>query len=187
VVIVAISAGLLLGFTPFGVSLPVDQAARAVPLWQDVIAAGIAVASYSVFFSTPLNLLPWPVAVGMLAHALRWEALTSLGYSAAAGAFVASLTVGLIITPVVRRSHVPFAAIGFACVVSMIPGVYLFKVASGVMQIASGSPTTMELIAETIADGVVALTITLAISFGLIVPKLVIDWLAEAHTKIARL
>jgi hypothetical protein len=35
-------------------------------LWQDVIAAGVAVFSYSVFFSTPLNLLPWPVPVGML-------------------------------------------------------------------------------------------------------------------------
>src|SRR5207237_7322714 len=54
-VIVAISTGLLLGLALLGVSLPVDEAARTVPLWQDVIAAGVAVASYSVFFSMPLN------------------------------------------------------------------------------------------------------------------------------------
>ena len=72
----AISTGLLLGLALLGVSLPVDPAGRAVPLWQDVIAAGVAVAAYSVFFSMPLRMLAWPVAVGMLAHALRWAALT---------------------------------------------------------------------------------------------------------------
>ena len=181
-VIMAIATGLLLGFALLGVSLPVDQAARAVPFWQDLIAAGVAVAAYSVFFSTPLTFLPWPVAIGMLAHALRWEALTGLGSNAATGAFAACLLVGLIITPVARRSHIPFAAIGFASVVSMMPGVYLFKVASGILQIASGSPMPAELINATIADGVAALTITLGMSFGLIVPKLVIDRLCKASS-----
>src|SRR6202163_4108232 len=56
-VIVAVSTGLLIGLALFGVSLPVGQAGRAVPLWQDVIAAGVAVASYSVYFSTPPYML----------------------------------------------------------------------------------------------------------------------------------
>src|SRR5438552_8487108 len=67
VVVVAISTGLLVGLGLLGASLPVDPAGRAVPLWQDVIAAGAAVFAYSVFFSTLLKMLPWPVAVCMLA------------------------------------------------------------------------------------------------------------------------
>ena len=56
-VVVAISTGLLVGLALLGVSLPVDPAGRAVPLWHDLIAAGLAVACYGVFFSTPLRML----------------------------------------------------------------------------------------------------------------------------------
>jgi uncharacterized membrane protein YjjP (DUF1212 family) len=182
-VVLAISAGLLLGLALLGASLPVDPAGEAVPFWQDIIAAGVAVFAYSVFFSTPLNMLPWPVAVGMLAHALRWVALAVLGLGPSAGALVASAVVGVVLTPVSRRTHMPFTAIGFASVVSMIPGVYLFRLASGLVQIASGGHPPPELIGATIADGMTATMIILAISFGLIVPKLLIDHFSDGSAQ----
>jgi len=74
-IVLAIWVGLLLGLAILGVSLPADPSGRAVPLGEDVVAAGVAVAAYSIFFSTPLSMLPWPIAVGMAAHAFRWLAL----------------------------------------------------------------------------------------------------------------
>ncbi len=183
-IVVAISAGLLLGLALLGVSLPDDPAGRVVPLWQDVIAAGVAVAAYNVFFAMSPRIFPWPVAVGMFAHALRWTALTQLGFRAATGALVACVAVALIFTPISRRTGMPFAAIGFASVVSMIPGVYLFRMASGLLQIAGGSQTTLEMLSATAADGLIAAMIILAMSFGLIGPKVAIDYFSDRVVRL---
>jgi uncharacterized membrane protein YjjP (DUF1212 family) len=181
-IILAISAGLLLGLGLLGVTIPVQAPGRSIPLWLDVAAAGIAVASYSVFYSTPLRMFVWPVAVGMIGHALRYITLSTGAY-AATGALVASLFVGIVLTPVSRRYRMPFAAVGFASVVNMIPGVYLFRLASGLTQLATVANPTLELLTATASNSITALIITLAIGFGLIVPKVLIDSLSDRRVK----
>jgi hypothetical protein len=62
----------------------------------------------------------------------------------------------------------------------MLPGVFLFRMASGLALLTTSTKTTVELLAATIGDGMTAVTIILAMSCGLIVPKLIIDSLGDA-------
>jgi hypothetical protein len=69
----------------------------------------------------------------------------------------------------------PFAAVGFASVVSMIPGSNLIRMASGLVQLGNGPDLSTALLGATIFDGVTASTVILAMSASLIVPKLVVN------------
>jgi uncharacterized membrane protein YjjB (DUF3815 family) len=174
-----IAAGLLLGLASLGIALPADPPARIVPLWQDVVASGIAISAYGVFFTMPLKMLPVCIVAGMFAHALRWISIVVLGTDVATGAFIACAFAAAVLTPVSRLARLQFAAIGFAAVVSLMPGAYLFRMASGLLQIVADPKIRPELIVETISDGLTAVAIFLSMSLGLVLPKQIIDYLID--------
>jgi uncharacterized membrane protein YjjB (DUF3815 family) len=121
-------------------------------------------------------MLPIPIAVGMLAHAARWAAISTSLAGVVGGAFIACLIVGTIITPIVDRLRLPFGALAFASVVSLIPGVFLFRMAGGFVELIKlGENAPVALVTNTIVDGATATLIVLAIAFGLILPKLCIE------------
>ena len=174
-VVVAISAGLLAGLSITATGLPADGPAAPLPLAYDVGAAGIAVAAYGSFFNMAWRMLPLPIVVGMLAHALRWELLRT-GASLQSGAFVACLLVGTATTLYAHRLRLPFGASAFAAVVSLIPGVFMFQTASDALAlIDGGSAVSPSLLLAGLRDGATASIVLLAMAAGLIIPKLGLD------------
>jgi uncharacterized membrane protein YjjP (DUF1212 family) len=167
-VLAAIAAGLIIGLGLGGQTLTVSQPAAEVPLYADVIAAGIAAGSYPVYFSMPYRMIGWPAVVGMIAHAAHWWALTVWKVDLAVAALVACLLVGILLIPVSHLLRIPFAAIGFASIVAMVPGSYVFRMLSGLVQLpVSTSPT---LLAATVSDGAVAALVVAAMAIGLVIP-----------------
>jgi uncharacterized membrane protein YjjP (DUF1212 family) len=182
---VGLIAGLSLGLE----SLPPPRPGASAPLAFDVLAAGLAVASYGAFFSMPWRALPIPIAIGMFAHACRWVAL-SWGANAPLGALVACAIVGTLVTPIANRLHLPFAAFAFASVVSLIPGAYLFRMAAELVAVMDAGPGgNVQLLMAPFVDGVTAAAILLAMGLGLSLPKLLMEAVSpglaglEAHPK----
>jgi uncharacterized membrane protein YjjP (DUF1212 family) len=174
-IVIMISAGLLLGLAMGGVGLPASGPSLVAPLAYDVVAAGIAVAAFGTFFAMPWRMLAIPILVGMLAHTFRWEAISMAGASVEIGAIVACLAVGVIMTPIADRMRLPFAGLAFASVVSLMPGVFLFRLAAGMVDlVVLGSKAPQELYNQVVANGTTATLIILAMSFGLIFPKMLI-------------
>src|ERR1700674_876438 len=141
VIVLLICAGGLFGFAAVGANLAIAGSSPPVPLVIDVIAAGCAVASFGTFFSMPWRLLAFPIAAGMLAHAARWVLISVVGTNAATGALVACMLVSVLATPVAERLHLPFAALAFSAVVSLMPGFFLFNAARGFVDLLSIGPT----------------------------------------------
>jgi len=167
--VLAIGAGLALGLAVFGTDLPVEPAGRTVPLWLDVVAAAVAAASYPVYFAIPYRLIVWPLAVGAVAHGLRTWAMDDLGWNIAIGATVACLLAGVVLAPVSHRLHIPYAAVAFASVVALVPGVYLFRAINALGELPFGESESSLLGA--VSDGSTAALIVTGMAVGLALPK----------------
>lgn len=163
----AIAAGLVLGLGLGGQTLPLSSADVRVPLYADVLAAGVAAASYPVYFSMPYQMIGWSVAAGMIAHAAHWLSITVWHTSLATAALVSCLVVGTALAPVSYRLRIPFAAIGFAAVVSLVPGMYLFRMLAGLVQLSSGASPPL---AAAASNGAVATLVVAGMAIGLTVP-----------------
>lgn len=166
--LLAIGTGLATGLAVWGTGLPVAPPGRNVPLWLDVVAAGVAAASYPVYFSMPYRLILWPLLVGAAAHGLRWWAMEVWHWNIVFGALIACLLVGAVLAPVCHKRHLPFAGIGFAAVVSLVPGVYVFRTVDAFGALAFGGSSTDLLGA--ISDAATALLIVVAMAVGLVIP-----------------
>jgi uncharacterized membrane protein YjjP (DUF1212 family) len=176
VIVLLICAGGLFGYTVVGTNLAIAGSSPPVPLVIDVIAAGCAVASFGTFFSMPWRLLAFPIAAGMLAHAARWALISVAGGSAATGALVACVLVSVLVTPVVDRQHLPFAAIAFSAVVSLMPGFFLFNAATGLVELVSIGPSAPAALLTSIAtNSATAFLIIMAMTFGLILPRMLFE------------
>jgi uncharacterized membrane protein YjjP (DUF1212 family) len=174
-ILVAICTGLMLGLTIAGSSLATTLLASHTPIWIDIMAAGVAVAAFGAFFSLPWKMLAAPVLVGMFCHGSRWLVLES-GGGVVLGALVACLIAGCAMTLISRWLKLPFAALAFASVVSMMPGIFIFKFASGLIDVyVAGEHATLQMLSTVVSLGTATLMVVLVMTIGLIVPKMMIE------------
>jgi uncharacterized membrane protein YjjP (DUF1212 family) len=172
--LLAIGTGLLIGLKLGHVDLSPDPTGRTIPLWLDVVTAGVVAICYGIFYSAPLRILYWPFIVGMIVHGLRWIALDDWHAPAAVGAGLACLVAATVILPVSHRFEVPFAVVGFASVVSLLPSVVVFRMLSGLVELQSAKGNRAnELLLAITNDATVAFTTIFLMALGFVIPMAV--------------
>ncbi|MBV8965474.1 MAG: threonine/serine exporter family protein, partial [Mycobacteriaceae bacterium] len=165
----AIAAGLILGLGLGDQTLALSSADVHVSWYADVPAAGVAAASYPVYFSAPYRIIGWPIAAGMVAHAAHWWLITVVHASLATAAAVSCLVVGTALAPIAHRLRIPFAAIGFAAVVSLVPGMYVFRALAALVRLTSDASPA--LVTAAASNGAIAALVVSGMAIGLAVPN----------------
>ena len=95
-------------------------------------------------------------------------------------ALLSCVLVGTIIAPVADRLRLPFAGLAFASVVSLIPGVFIFRMAGGLIELLRpGAAARTDLVGIVIVDAASAFVIMMAMTVGLILPKMVHEWIVS--------
>lgn len=183
----AISAGVLVGMAVCGADVPPAPAGRSSPVWLIMAAGAVAAACYGIFYSMPLRLLAWPAAIAVVVDTLRWAVMTHLHQGPVIGAAMAGVVAGGLAIPLARRHHIPFAAMGFATVVSLMPGVFVFRMAGGLWALQTAPPNEVPgLLQASAVDGLTAALIILAMAIGIVAPKHFYDLLGHANREATR-
>ena len=91
------------------------------------------------------------------------------------------MLVSVIATPVVYRLHWPFAAVAISAVVSLMPGFFLFNAATSLVELVSIGSTAPAALLTSIATSVAtAFLIIMAMTFGLILPRMLFERVVPA-------
>jgi uncharacterized membrane protein YjjB (DUF3815 family) len=168
----AIGVGLFIGLHLGGTSLPPANPNTTLPFWLELMCAGVASAAYGVFFSMPLRLIVWPAFFGALLHAVHWVALNFAHLNPVLAAAIGTCVVGTVTVPFCSYLRLPFAAVGFAAAVSLVPGIVLMRMTGGFVEIQlEGARASAALMGATLSDFAAAVGLVLAVTLGLIIPR----------------
>jgi uncharacterized membrane protein YjjP (DUF1212 family) len=170
-IMVAASLGIFLGgWLTLGMTTvpPWDSSVAHIPLWADVILAGVAACGFGAVYNAPWAVL-WPsILCGMLGHGIRYLGLQH-GAGLVMSTLIACFVIGVLAASFVERLRVPFAAVAFASAVPMMPGVLMFRAIGGAMQISlAGTQASPSLEVSTFANIFTAVFVVGAMGMGLL-------------------
>ncbi|MEC5384858.1 threonine/serine exporter family protein [Uliginosibacterium sp. H3] len=156
---------LTLGMTTVA---PWDSSVVHIPLWADMLLAGIAACGFGAVYNAPWPVLWTSIVGGMLGHGVRYLGL-EYGAGLVLSTFAACVVIGAFAAGFVERLRVPFAAVAFAGAVTMMPGVLMFRAIGGAMEISlAGTHASPALVSSAFANVFTAGFVVGAMGVGLL-------------------
>ncbi|MDN0051919.1 threonine/serine exporter family protein [Bacteroides caecigallinarum] len=143
------------------------------------IAAAISAMGFSMIFNIPRRLL-WVVAIGGII-AVCTRNFVNLGPSTdnigldmglVIGSFAGSVLVSLIAIKAVHWFHCPNHVLTIPSVIPMIPGVLMYRMLFGIINMNVESPEQISILMKAIQSGITSGMVILCISLGVAIPNI---------------
>lgn len=170
-ILVAAAMGIFLGgWLTLGLSTvpPWMAVAQPIPLWLDILLAGVAACGFGAFYNAPWRVLWTSIICGMVGHGIRYLCLEA-GMHLEIATFYACVAIGAMAIRWVSSMRIPFAAVAFAGAVPMMPGVLMFRAIGGAMDISfAGTDASLGLVSSTLANMFKAGFVVGAMGMGLL-------------------
>lgn len=144
-------------------------------LWllaKDAFWSAIPAVGFAMIFNVPPRLLKYCAMGGALAHSLR-ALLIHSGVPIEWATLAAATTVGFVCVYWARRLLVPRPVFSVASIIPMIPGSFAFKAMISIVELNING-FSLTLLENALENGLKALFIVAALSFGLAIPSLVV-------------
>lgn len=186
----AANALLMVGSMSFGIALAIklcgvaDFTALSLEprglYLSSAAAAAIASAGFSTVFNTPRRLL-WIVALGgALSVCTRNVLIFELGVEPGIASFTGAMAVSLVALKAVHWFHTPNHVLTIPSVIPLVPGVLLYRMLFGVININDLDPTAA---LAALQSGVNACLILLGIALGVAIPNSIAQKYLEARKR----
>lgn len=182
-VMVASVVGIVLGIAMSLGELPISEqvVSKGLNVFADMILAGLVTLGFAAFYNTLWRHMALAVAGGMIGHGTRFAALAQ-DWGLISATFVGGFAVGIVAALIVRTFRVPLAVVAFAGAVTMMPGMQIYRAASGSLQLARflGS-AELPTVAGTLGNALQASFVVIALALGLIIASSAINWFAVSN------
>jgi len=141
---------------------------------HDVLCGGLAAFGFGVLFNVSYRALPWCMASGALAVAVRSAALTC-GLSLEAGSFFAALALGFAVFLLPSQAGISRGALHVVGCIPLIPGAFAAKAMLGLFAITTQRGASEQTLMTALGNSLHVLFTVGAIGTGLAIPTLLLQ------------
>ena len=136
---------------------------------------GCAALGFGVLFNAPTRTLLPTWICGCVAGLIKFSGLSpAVGLSVIVSSFLASLGASSIGIPLCKWRNVPLIVIAIPSIIPLVPGAFAYRAMMGLMKLTRHVPQNYSnMIGDTIYNGVMALFIVIAITFGLLIAVMI--------------
>ncbi|WP_423127767.1 threonine/serine exporter family protein [Gaoshiqia sp. Z1-71] len=134
---------------------------------------GFAALGFAILFNVPLRTL-WPAFVlGALGGVLKLVTM-SLGGGIILGSFLGAVLIGFMSIAAAHYKHAPPMVFAIPAVIPMVPGAFAYRMMIGIIKLTGDVDPAIfvELMNDTVNNGLKALFILLSLSLGVSAPML---------------